>query len=115
MERKALEQYPYILAEICDLRQELGGMLPSGCLKGAAAGPYEQEKYLSQLEEEARRMEKFLKELPNLRTRRIVEMRVLKRMKWEEIADEITRIGGRDVSSDSVKKVYQRAFCRRGL
>lgn len=127
MDRATLEDYPYIVAEIKDLKEEINIMLGGSVLTDIVTGsspehPYTQhpvmisgvedseelykfQQRLAHLEELKRQIEDFVDHLPNLKTRRIVEAKAIKGMrKWDEIA----YYAGGDISGNSAKHVYQR-------
>ena len=132
MDRKTLEQYPYIVAEIQNLKDEAniirgGSMLTDVVTGSSPEHPYiqhsisitgvkdstelrEVQMRLAKLQDLKNQIEDFMNHLPNLKIRKIVELKAFKGMKWEEIADEITRISGRDISSGSVKNDYHRLW-----
>lgn len=132
MDRKTLEQYPYILAEIEKIDKQIAALSNQPISTDTVMGSSDDYPYVlhpvsiaglpntekicllhqkrSDYMAQARQIEDFVSHLPNLRIRNIVEMKAFKKMRWEDIASEVTRITGKDTTSNSVKSYYKRLF-----
>ena len=130
MDRATLEDYPYIVAEIKDLKEEINIMLGGSMLTDIVTGsspehPYTQhpvmisgvkdseklykfQQRLAHLEELKRQIEDFVDHLPNSRIRRIVKMKAFKRMTWGEIADEEYLTTGKIITLEALRSTYRR-------
>lgn len=128
MDRKVLESYPQLLQEIKDVREELnllmGGSVVTDLVSGSMLEfPYlkrgivihgvpdseplqRMRERLESLLRLQKRIEDFVEKLPNLRIRRVVRLKALKGLSWEEIA---RRVGG-DTSPEAARSLYRRAI-----
>ena len=126
MDRKTLEQYPDVVADIADTEAEIklltGRSIEIDTVRGSMPDfPYvshpitiagvtdsaelqQKQQELAELKRLKREMDDFISHLPNRRIRRIVRMRVARGMKWGEIASEI------GTSEYSVRHAYARVF-----
>ena len=130
MDRKTLEQYPDVVADIADTEAEIklltGQAIEIDTVRGSMPDfPYvshpitiagvtdsaelrQKQQELAELKRLKREIEDFYKHLPNQRLKRIV------RLKWEglQFKDIAARIGGAETES-SVKNKYHRIFSKK--
>ena len=126
MDRKTLEQYPDVAADIADKEMEIkllrGQSIEIDTVRGsmpdfpylshpiAISGVVDSEELrqkqceLAELKALKREMDAFIAGLPNRRVRRIVELKAIKRRRWQYIADQLV------TTESSVKHAYARAF-----
>lgn len=125
MDRRTLEQYPDVVADIADLETEIrlltGQSIKIDTVRGSLPDfPYishpititgltdsdelrQKQQELAALKRLKQDMDDFIAGLPNRRIRRIVELKAIRRMKWSGISE---RMG---MSEESVKKAYYRS------
>lgn len=130
MDRKTLEQYPDVVADIADLETEIrlltGQSIKIDTVRGSLPDfPYishpititgltdsdelrQKQQELAALKRLKQDMDDFIAGLPNRRTRRIVILKAVKRERWQYIAD---RLG---TTEYSVQHVYYNAFKNLG-
>ncbi len=127
MDKRTLESYPQLLLEIEDVKEQLNLLLGGSMVTDMVSGSMREFPYLKRamvirgapssealqklrqrlasLLELRRRIEDFVEKQPNLRTRRVVRLRAMQGLPWDEIA---RRIGG-DVSPEAARSLYRRA------
>lgn len=126
MDRKTLEQYPDVVADIADTEAEIklltGRSIEIDTVRGSMPDfPYvshpitiagvtdsaelrQKQQELAELKRLKREMDDFISHLPNRRIRRIVTLKAVKRERWQYIADKL------ETSEYSVKHAYARVF-----
>ena len=134
MDKQTLESYPQIIAEIQELRDNLqislhgmsatdtvsGSMTSFPYLKcsitlsGTCAGEEDKalldgmRRRLARLLQAKTRIEKFIGGLPSLRDRRIVRLKALQGLRWDEVA----RLTGGELSPEAARSIYRRILRR---
>ena len=126
MDRKTLEQYPDVVADIADTEAEIklltGQAIEIDTVRGSMPDfPYvshpitiagvtdsaelrQKQQELAELKRLKREMDDFISHLPNRRIRRIVTLKAVKRERWQYIAD---RLGATEYS---VQHAYYNVF-----
>lgn len=99
MNRMLLEAYPLILAEIRELEERLQ-KAPH------RPGHGELRRRLEMLQAAREQIEEFVAGLPGFRARRIVRLKALEGLSWNEVA----RRAGTDMSSEAARSIYRRAL-----
>lgn len=119
MTRNELEEYSDIVAEIKDLVRRLNNPVYDVVLASHDSFPYTQgkaqvsgvpeaelyRKRLETLKTQKHEIEKFIDALPNSRQRRVVRLRVMDMLSWNDIAAKM----GYMHSVDSLRKCFTRA------
>lgn len=126
MDRKTLEQYPDVVADIADTEAEIklltGRSIEIDTVRGSMPDfPYvshlitiagvtdsaelrQKQQELAELKRLKREMDDFISHLPNRRIRRIVILKAVKRVRWRAISDVV------GMTENAVKQAYHRAF-----
>lgn len=119
MTRELLEQYPDIIAEIEDLKNEMQMPVVDSVSGSMPEPPYTQHSIsiagvpnivskrarLDQLESQRRKIEDFVSTLP-YRLRKIAKMKAYSRMSWNDIAAKM----GHKCTKDGIRMQYKRIF-----
>lgn len=134
MDKKILESYPQIVAEIQELQENLQtalhGMTAIDTVSGSmdsfpylkcaitVSGPCgqtgdkdlveEMRRRLARLLQAKARIESFVGSLPSFRERRIVRLKAMQGLCWREVA----RLVGGELSPEAVRSIYRRALLR---
>lgn len=87
MTKELLEQYPYICGELRDL--ERSGLFP---------------KRLEKLQQQKAEIESFVDSIEGSRVRRIVTLRALEGLTWQQVAAKM----GYSVSELNARQIYRR-------
>ena len=126
MDRKTLEQYPDVVADIADTEAEIklltGRSIEIDTVRGSMPDfPYvshpitiagvtdsaelrQKQQELAELKRLKREMDDFISHLPNRRIRRIVILKAVKRKRWQYIADRL------ETTEYSVQHAYYNVF-----
>lgn len=134
MDKKVLESYPQIVAEIQELQENLqlvrrgtavtdtvsGSMrvfpylkcaitVSGSCGQMGEKDPLEElRRRLERLLQAKARIERFVNSLPSFRDRRIVRLKALQGLCWNEVA----RMAGGELSPEAARSIYRRALRR---
>ena len=123
MTKELLEQYPDICAEIKELEQRMREPVTDTVSGSSEDYPYTQHpvsikgivptlaEQLDRLRKQKADIEAFVAKLPTSRQRRIVTMRALKGLSWEQVAAKM----GNRYSAEGAKKKYYRVFRENNL